>query len=456
MTQTQTTQPQTNQPHTNQNLYRATFMHTPASPFETPDALQVQEDGGLLVAGGVIQASGPFGELRAGHPGAEVSDLRGGLLLPGFIDTHVHYPQGRVIGGLGMPLLEWLDRNALPEEARLADPDYARAVAQEFTRSLLQNGTTTALVFGSHFAGAVDTLFAEAERSGLRAVAGLVVSDRLLRPELHTTPQRAYEESRALIERWHGVGRQLYAVTPRFSLSASEGMLEACAALMREFQGLRFTSHINENLAEIGVVQGLFPQARDYLDTYERAGLVTRRSVLAHNIHPNDRELGAMAAHGCSAAHCPCSNSALGSGFFPLKRHLQAGVHVSLGTDVGGGTGFSMLKEGLQAYFMQQLQGERGVPLTPAHLLYLATRAGAQALDLAHLTGDFSVGRVFDAVLIDPAPQTALRAVYAAAESPLRLLAATFASGTPGDVARVWAGGDNAYQARRDLAAIHP
>lgn len=436
-------------------LYRATFMHTPASPFTEPDALHVQEDGGLLVENGVILASGTFSALRAAHPGVDVTDLRGGLLLPGFIDTHVHYPQGRVIGGLGMPLLEWLDRNALPEEARLADPAYARALAQEFTRSLLQNGTTTALVFGSHFASAVDILFSEAERTGLRAVAGLVVSDRLLRPELHTTPERAYAESKTLIEKWHGQGKQLYAVTPRFSLSASEGILDACAALLREFEGLRFTSHINENVAEIQTVRELFPGARDYLDTYERAGLVTRHSVLAHNLHPTGRELGAMAEHCCTAAHCPCSNSALGSGFFPLKRHLQAGVHVSLGTDVGGGTGFSMLKEGLQAYFMQQLQGEGGLPLTPAHLLYLATRAGAEALDLHHLTGDFTPGKVFDAVLVDPAPQTPLRAVFDAAESPARLLAATFATGTQGDLTRVWAGGEAVYCRDRSGATLH-
>lgn len=427
-------------------LYRATLMHTPQSPFADPDALRVQEDGGLLVEGGVIRAVGTYAELKASHPDATVTDLRGGLLLPGFIDTHVHFPQGRVIGGLGMPLLEWLDKNALPEEARLADPHYAQAVAQEFTRSLLQNGTTTALVFGSHFAQAVDLLFEGAQRSGLRAVAGLVVSDRLLRPELHTTPQRAYDESKALIEKWHGKDQQLYAVTPRFSLSASEGILDACGALMREFEGLRFTSHINENVAEIQTVRELFPSARDYLDTYERAGLVGRHSVLAHNVHPNGRELGVMAAHQCSAAHCPCSNSALGSGFFPLRRHLQAGVHVSLGTDVGGGTGFSMLKEGLQAYFMQQLLGENGVPLTPAHLLYLATRAGAEALDLQDLTGDFSVGKQFDAVLISPAAKTSLRAIYDAADDPARLLAATFATGTQGDLAQVWAGGRTVYR----------
>jgi guanine deaminase len=198
-------------------------------------------------------------------------------------------------------------------------------------------------------------------------------------------------------------------------------------------------------VTEVEVVRGLFPEARDYLDTYERAGLVGRRSVLAHNVWPSDRELGAMAEHRCTAAHCPCSNSALGSGFFPLRRHLAAGVHVSLGSDVGGGTGFSLLKEGLQAYFMQGLMGAEGVALTPAYLLYLATRAGAEALDLGDLTGDFSAGRQFDAVHLLPPTGTPLAAVYAHAEGPGRLLAATFASGTQGDVAHVWVGGDEVY-----------
>ncbi|EYB69134.1 guanine deaminase [Deinococcus phoenicis] len=427
-------------------LYRAALMHTPDNPFSAPGALQVQEDGGLLVEDGQILASGPYAQVRAAHPRAEAVDLRGGVLLPGFIDTHVHYPQVRVLGGLGMQLLEWLDRNTLPEEARLSDPGYARAVAREFLSALASNGTTTALVFGSHYASAMDEFFSEAAQTGLRVVAGQVVSDRMLRPELHTTPERAYAEGKALIERWHGVGRTLYAVTPRFSLSASEGILDACAALMQEFPDVRFTSHINENPREVQTVRELFPGARDYLDTYERAGLVTRRSVLAHNVHPTDRELGVMAAHRCTAAHCPCSNSALGSGLFPLRRHLQAGVHVSLGTDVGGGTGFSMLKEGLQAYFMQQLLGAAGEALDPAKLLYLATRAGAEALGLEDLTGDFSVGKAFDAVYLRPPEGSTLDTVLRHADSPGRVLADLFTLGTQQDVAQVWVGGDAVYR----------
>lgn len=427
-------------------LYHATVMHTPTSPFASASALTVRQDAGVLVQDGVIRAVGSFTELHAAHPDEPSVDVRGGVLLPGFVDTHVHYPQVRVLGGLGMPLLEWLDRNTLPEEARFGDGAYARQVAREFLRSLASHGTTTALVFGSHFATAMHEFFDEAAASRLRIVAGQVVSDRLLRPELHTTPERAFTEGHELIRQYHGRGRLLYAVTPRFSLSASEGILEACAALLREHGGVRFTSHLNENDQEIRAVRELFPWSRDYLDTYERYGLVTRLSVFAHNVHPTDRELGSMCAHGASVSHCPCSNSALGSGLFPMRRHVMAGVRVALGTDVGGGTGFGVLKEGLQANFMQNLHAD-GYSLTPAHLLYLATRAGAEAVGLQDVTGDFSVGKAFDAVLIQPAADTPLGIMLRHADSAERALAAIFTLGSAADVRRVWVGGDAVHAA---------
>lgn len=435
-----------------QTLYRAPLFHTPRSPFDHPDALESWDDGGVLVQGGAIRAVGNYGELSRTWPQARTDDLRGGVLLPGFVDTHVHFPQVRVLGGLGLPLLEWLDRIALPEEARMADEAYAAAVAGEFVGGLLGAGTTTALVFGSHFAAATDRLFQESARRGLRVVAGQVLGDRLLRADLHTTPQQALAEGAALIRRWHGVGRALYAVTPRFSLSCSSGLLDACGELLRSQPGVRFTSHINENGREIETVRGLFPEHPDYLATYEAAGLIGRGSVLAHNVHPQERELRALAAHGCAAAHCPCSNAALGSGLFPLRRHLAAGVTVALGSDVGGGTGFSLLKEGLQAYFMQQLLGDQGWPLSPAHLLYLGTLAGARALGLEDQTGSFTVGRQFDAVLLRPLPSSTLETVLAHAESPERVLAALFTLGSSHDTARVWVGGDEVYRRLKEGA----
>ena len=354
-----------------------------------------------MVRDGVIVARGAVGELRSSYAD-DVVDLSGGLVLPGFVDTHVHFPQVRMIGALGMPLLDWLERSALPEESRLAETGYASAVAAEFLSGLTAAGTTTALVFGAHFADAVDALFRQAAEVGLRITSGLVVSDRVLRPDLLTTPQAAYDDGLALAQRWHGVGRSRYAVTPRFSLSCSDAMLDSCAALKREVDGAWFTSHINENPAEIAAVRELFDGCDDYLSTYDRHGLVDRRSVLAHNVHPTAAELEVLAEQQAAVAHCPTSNAALGSGLFPLREHVEKGVRVALGSDVGAGTGFSLFKEGLQAYFMQQLLGERGLALTPAHLLHLATSAGAAALGLADEVGDLSVGKQFDAVWLRP------------------------------------------------------
>ena len=366
-------------------LFLGTFLDTPDDPF-AGGALRVSSDGAVLVRDGVIVERGAAGALRPAHPEEDVVDLRGGLVVPGFVDTHVHFPQVRMIGALGMPLLDWLEHSALPEEARLADTAYADAVATEFLSGLTSAGTTTALVFGAHFGSAVDVLFTRAAEVGLRMTTGLVVSDRILRPDLLTTPQTAYDEGLALAKRWHDVGRNRYAVIPRFSLSCSDGLLESSAALLDAVEGSWFTSHINENLAEVAMVCDLFDDCRDYLSSYHRHGLVGSRSVYAHNVHATASELDLMAEQGAGVAHCPTSNAALGSGLFPLREHVEHGVPVALGSDVGAGTGFSLLKEGLQAYFMQQLLGDRGLRLGAAHLLHLATSAGAGVLGLGDVS----------------------------------------------------------------------
>ena len=394
-------------------IYAATVVDTAGDPFAGDPAEALAEDGALLVRDGVIRGRGSLAALRDAHPSEPVIRLDGGLLVPGFVDTHVHFPQIRVIGGLGLPLLDWLERCALPEESKLADQAYAREVAAEFLDGLVAAGTTSALVFGSHFAPAMDELFGAAQRRGLNITSGLVLSDRILRRDLLNSPQTALADSADLILRWHDRGRLRYAVTPRFSLSVSDDMLDVCAELLGK--GVWFTSHINENLAEISTVAGLFPGARHYLDTYARHGLVTPRSVFAHNVHPGHAELALLAEHGASVAHCATSNSALGSGLFPLRRHVEHGVHVALGSDVGAGAGLFLPKEALQAYFIQQLLGSAGLPLTPAHLLYLATRAGAQALGLDHRVGDLAVGKDFDAVLA-----AAARGEHAGGQPPPR------------------------------------
>jgi guanine deaminase len=417
-------------------LYAGMIVDTPGDPFAGDPADALAEVSALLVREGIICARGTFAALRAELPDEPVIRLPGGMLVPGFIDTHVHFPQIRVIGGLGMPLLDWLEHCALPEESKLADQAYAREVAGEFLDGLLAAGTTSALVFGSHFVAAMDELFVAAEQRGLNITSGLVLSDRILRPDLLRSPEEALADSTELIGRWHGRGRLRYAVTPRFSLSASNALLDVCAQLLEA--GVWFTSHVNENVAEIAAVAGLFPGTRHYLDTYRQHGLVTRRSVFAHNVHTSDAELALLAEHGASVSHCPTSNCALGSGLFPLRRHVEHGVGLALGSDVGAGAGLFLPKEGLQAYFIQQMLGPSGLALTPVHLLYLATRAGARALGLDDRVGDFAVGKDFDAVWLQPAAGSTLAVNLKHARDTTDALARIFALATPADVAGVW------------------
>jgi len=428
-------------------LFLGTFLDTPDDPF-AGGALRAEVDGALLVRNGVILERGAAGVLRSSYPEEDVVDLSGGLVLPGFVDTHVHFPQVRMIGALGMPLLEWLQHSALPEEARLADAGYAGEVAAEFLTGLTSAGTTTALVFGSHFPAAVDVLFDQAAAVGVRITSGLVVSDRVLRPDLLTSPQQAYDEGLVLAKRWHGVGRSRYAVIPRFSLSCTEGLLDSCAALLDAVEGAWLTSHVNENLAEVAAVCALFEGCEDYLASYDGHGLVGARSVYAHNVHATPDELDVLAERGAAVSHCPTSNAALGSGLFPLREHVEHGVQVALGSDVGAGTGFSLLKEALQAYYMQQLLGDRGLPLGPAHLLHLATSAGARALGLAEQVGDLSVGKQLDVVRIRPAAGTPLDVGLRHANGPTEALAKVFALGTPADVDGVYIGGEPVVPAR--------
>lgn len=429
-------------------LVLGTIVDTPDNPFAGGELRSL--DGGLAVdeSGGIV-ARGSRAELTERYREAEQLDLAGGLLIPGMVDTHVHFPQVRIIGGLGVPLLDWLEARVLPEEARLADRGYAEEVATEFIAGMLASGTTTALGFGAHFADAMDALFAEASKVGFRLSAGLVLGDRMLREELHTTPERAMAESSALIERWHSAhdvagdkaSRLRYAVTPRFALSCSDALLETCRELLGQAENIAFTSHINENRAEVDAVAELFPDSANYLDTYAQHDLVRPESVFAHNVHPKDAELAVLAESGAWVSHCACSNAALGSGLFPMQRHVDAGVNLALGSDVGGGTGFSLFKEGLQACFGQQLLGEGGYRMAAAHMLYLATKAGALALGRGAEVGDLSLGKQFDAVWIYPRPGTSTAAVMNSAEDVVDATTRMFAQATSDDVASVWIAG---------------
>ncbi|WP_028066239.1 guanine deaminase [Solirubrobacter soli] len=404
-------------------ILRARIAHTPRDPFKTTDALEAFDDGAIAYENGTITDVGDFQHVKARNPDARVEDRSGCIALPGFVDTHVHFPQIPVIGAMGLQLLDWLDQRTLPEEARMADASYAQTAAARFVRLLAANGTTSALVFGSHFPEAQNALFEAADRRGLRIASGLVVSDRNLRPDLEVDAETAYANSRTLMDRWHNRGRLRYAVTPRFSVSCTDAMLDACHELLGD--GVLFTSHVNESLGEIDFVRRLFPQARDYLATYERAGLLTDHSVLAHNVHVSDSELRRLAGTNTAIAHCPSSNAFLASGIFPMARHVAAGVRFGMGTDVGAGTGLSMLKEGLVAYHVQMVR-DQGHMLGPEHLLYLATKAGAEALNLGDTTGDFTPGKQLDTTLLKAPEDSTLEAVLEAAPDWTATLGALF------------------------------
>ena len=421
-------------------LVRGRVFHTPRDPFKVEEALETFETGALVFEDDIIVAAGEYDALTAQYPDAETLDFGDAFILPGFVDTHVHYPQIPVLGAMGLRLLEWLEQRTLPEEAQFADVTYAREQAKIFLSQLLKNGTTTALVFGSHFAEATDVFFEEAEKSGLRITSGLTLGDRNLTDALYTTPERAYQESRALIEKWHNQGRLRYAVTPRFSLSCTDELLSVCGRLMTEYPDLFFTTHLNEQLEEISTVLKLFEFARDYLETYEKHGLVTGRSVFAHNVHVYDRELARLSQAGSSVAHCPSSNMFIGSGLFGLRQHLSHSVHVALGSDVGGGTGLSLFKEGLNAYQVQMLH-EDGYPLTAAHLLYLATAAGAKALHLNDV-GDFRVGQQADLVVVRPEEGSTLQIALQHSPSAEAALAALFTLAREECVVEVFVGGE--------------
>ena len=423
-------------------IVRALLAHTPRDPFVCQDALETFSDGAVAFGDGRVLACGAFADVRRGHPDAEVLDARDSVLLPGFVDCHVHYPQVGVIGAMGLELLDWLRLRSLPEEARLADPAFAASVADRFVRLLAANGTTCALVFGSHFPDAQDALFSAAASSGLRIASGLVVSDRGLVPELRMSVARAVAASHALVERWHGVGMLRYAVTPRFSVSCSDELLSACGEVARSAGGLLVTSHLNESADEVALVRELFPWARDYLETYERFGLVGACSVFAHDVHVTDGELRRLAAAGAAVAHCPSSNAFLGSGLFGLRRHLQFDVRVALGSDVGAGTGPSMFKEGLMAYQGQMLLGSEGFRLAPSELLWLATGAGAQALGLADSVGDLSVGKSADFVLVRPPSGSTLEQVLARSDSVEDALGVLFTMAREESIAEVRVAGE--------------
>ena len=357
------------------------------------------ENGALLVEAGKITAVGEWDDVRTRAPvAAQFDDHRDKLIMPGFIDAHIHYPQTRVIASYGAQLLEWLQKYTFVEEQKFHDVVHAEKVANFFLDELARCGTTTAAVYCTSHPNSVEAFFAASQSRGLRMIAGKVMMDRNAPNGLMDTAERGYAESRDLIARMHGRGRFSYAITPRFAVTSTEAQLEAAGALAKEFPEVHIQTHLNENIAEIDFVKMQFPWAANYLDVYDRFGLLGARSIFGHCIHMSDAEIRRMAETRSVAAFCPTSNLFLGSGLFDQAKLRGAGVRVALATDVGGGTSYSMLQTAAEAYKVLQMGGQSWPPLAAFRQM---TRGNAEVLGLDDSIGALEVGYEADLVVLD-------------------------------------------------------
>lgn len=379
--------------------WRSELVWTLGDPATNAAALRHLEDGLLLVENGHVVKAGAWSDLAPTLPdNIPVEHLPGRILTPGFVDGHIHFPQLDMVASPGGALLDWLERYTFPAERAFADPGHARTAAGRFLNRLLANGTTTAMVFGSVHAVSVEALFEDALARDMRLIAGKCLMDR--GPEgLRDTAEGGAAETQGLIRAWRGRGRLGYAVTPRFALGSSPEQLTLAGRLVADNPDVWMQTHLSENAAEIEATRQAFPEAADYLDVYDRLGLVTDRSLFAHAIHLSDRELSRMGQAHCACAFCPTSNLFLGSGLFDLERTQGFGVKVALGTDIGAGTSWSLLTTAAEAWKVGQLKGATLDPLTA---LYMAGRGGAEALGLADRIGAFEPGMEADFVVLDP------------------------------------------------------
>ena len=387
----------------------------PEDPFVAGwDSARHDSRGAVLVDDGKISAVGTADELRGLHPGADIHDYGSDLILPGFVDAHVHYPQVGIIASWGKRLIDWLETYTFPEETRFSDPDFAAAQARTFFDLSLRHGTTSVASYCTIHRESVDAFFAEAETRGMAVVAGKTCMDRNAPDGLRDTVQSAYDDSRKLLEKWHGRGRAQYAVTPRFSPTSTREQLEALGTLWAEHPECLMQTHISEQVEEIDWVKDLFPEARDYLDTYERANLFGPRAMLGHAIHLTEREVGRVAETGASLVHCPTSNTFIGSGLFDLGGMKSKGISVGLASDTGGGSSFSMLRTMAAAYEISALKGR---PAHAAELLWLATEGSARTMCMEDRIGRLRPGNDADLVIVDLASTPAIRQRHDRAQS---------------------------------------
>ena len=365
-------------------------------------------DGLLVIRSGRVIACGDYEKTIEKYPNLFVTDYSDRLITPGFIDAHVHYPQTAIVASYGKQLLEWLEKYTFPEERKFQNIDYATKIADIFLNELLKNGTTTAMVWSAVFPESVQALFQAAKRRNLRLITGKIMMDRNAPDYLLDTAETAYSESRSLIEQWHGCDRLSYALTPRFAPTSTPAQLKITQQLQNEYPSVYLQTHLSENLGELAWVKELFPDENDYLEVYEKAGLVHDRSVFAHGIHLSSSEFQRLSNAGSTIAFCPTSNLFLGSGLFKLHEAKLNTISIGLGTDIGAGTNFSLLQTANEAYKVCQLQDQT---LSAIQMLFLLTLGGARSLSLDNTIGNFNIGKEADFVVWNPkaTPLMALR-----------------------------------------------
>ncbi|MBH3069631.1 guanine deaminase [Serratia marcescens] len=416
-------------------------------PQQLDERLRHIPDGLLLLNGGVIVW---FGSWQQGEallpPGFAVTEYRDKPIVPGFIDTHIHYPQTEMIGAYGDQLLDWLNNYTFPTESRYGCERHADAMSAFFLRELLSNGTTTALVFGSVHPQSVDALFSQAQTLNMRLIAGKVMMDRHAPQALLETPEQSYRDTRELIERWHGKGRLGYAITPRFAPTSTPALLAQVQRLREEFPDVWLQTHLSENPQEVAWVKSLFPQSQSYLDVYHRYGMTGGKSVFAHCLHLEEQEWDCLCETRSAIAFCPTSNLFLGSGLFDLQQAWRKRVKLGIGTDVGAGTSFNMLRTLGEAYKVGQLQHYR---LSAVEAFYHATLGGARALSLDDKIGNFDVGKEADFVVLDPAVTPLQQLRYANSATPAEQGFVLMTLGDDRNIYRTYVDGKVVYQAPR-------
>lgn len=409
-------------------------------------AVRYIENGAVLIEAGKIIWSGQAGDEPADiAERAERHSYGDNLILPGFVDGHVHYPQIGVIASFGAQLLDWLEKYTFPEEARFSDRDYARETAKLFLDLLLANGTTTAAVYCTVHQESAAAFFEESSARNLRMIAGKILMDRNAPENVRDTAQSGYDDSKTLIGKWHGQGRNLYAVTPRFAPTSTPAQLEACGALLAEFGDVYLQSHVSENTDEIEWVGELFPDARSYQDVYARHGMLGPRSLYGHAIHMDADDLAQAAETGTKFVHCPTSNLFIGSGLFRMKETRDAGVDVMLGCDVGGGTSLSPFATMKAAYEIAQFGG---CSLTPEEAFWLSTAGGAETLSLGDKIGRLAPGYEADIVVLDVNSTPVIRQRMERADSLRDMLFAQMILADDRAVTATYAAGVRVYEQR--------